>query len=86
MTAEHSSHAMQTVRLKLDRQTLRHIKELAAARNCTVEQFLQDLVAELEKPADPLLGLFRDEPELLDQVVQDAMRDRETRPLRLAGE
>jgi hypothetical protein len=85
MTAERSTQATQSVQLKLDRRTLRHIKELAAARNCTVEQFLQNLVAGLEKP-DPLLGLFRDAPEVLDQVVQDAMRDRETRPLRLARE
>jgi putative addiction module CopG family antidote len=31
---------------------------------------------------DPLWGMFRDEPELIDQVVQDAMRDRRTIPLR----
>lgn len=32
---------------------------------------------------DPLLGLFADEPELMDEVVESAMRDREVRPLRL---
>lgn len=32
---------------------------------------------------DPLLGLFADEPELMDEVVESAMRDRETRPLRV---
>ena len=31
---------------------------------------------------DPLWGIFRDEPELIDQIVQDAMRDRQTVPLR----
>ncbi len=31
--------------------------------------------------SDPLWGMFRDEPELMDQIVQDAMRDRRTVPL-----
>ena len=31
---------------------------------------------------DPLWGMFRDEPELMDQIAQDAMRDRRTVPLR----
>jgi hypothetical protein len=34
-------------------------------------------------PPGELLGLFRDEPELLDRIVEDAMADRETQPLRL---
>ena len=40
------------------------------------------------KPAatDELLGLFRDEPELLDQIVEEAMSARETQPLRLPRE
>ncbi len=35
---------------------------------------------------DELLGLFRDEPELLDEIVEDAMKTRETQPLRLPRE
>jgi hypothetical protein len=33
-------------------------------------------------PGD-LIGLFRDEPDLLDEIVEDAMKARETQPLRL---
>ena len=40
----------------------------------------------VEKPSDELLGLFRDDPELLDQIVQEAMSARETQPLRLPRE
>ena len=36
--------------------------------------------------ADALLGLFRDEPELLDQIVEEAMSAREAQPLRLPRE
>ncbi len=35
---------------------------------------------------DPLWGMFRDEPQVIDQIVQDAMRDRQTIPLRVATE
>src|SRR5260370_34549715 len=36
-----------------------------------------------EESTDALLGLFRDEPELLDQIVVEAMSARETQPPRL---
>ena len=35
---------------------------------------------------DELLGLIRDEPELLDEIVEDTMKARKTQPLRLARE
>lgn len=36
---------------------------------------------------DPLLGIFNEAPELLDEVVEEAMKIREERPWRLpAGE
>ena len=41
---------------------------------------------EPESLTDPLLGLFREEPELLDQIVEDALTARETQPLRLSRE
>ena len=42
--------------------------------------------AAAEKSTDELLGLFRDEPELLDQIVEEAMSAGETQPLRLPRE
>jgi hypothetical protein len=42
--------------------------------------------AAAEKSTDELLGLFRDEPEVLDQLVEEAMSARETQPLRLPRE
>lgn len=36
---------------------------------------------------DPILGMFRDDAQLLDEVVEEAMKTREERPWRLpAGE
>ena len=37
------------------------------------------------KTEDDLLGLFADEPELIDRIVSDAMTARETHPLRTPG-
>ena len=34
--------------------------------------------------ADPLLGSMSDHAELMDQIVEDAMRHREQQPLRLS--
>jgi hypothetical protein len=36
---------------------------------------------EKEKP-DPVIGLFADEPELMEKVIELVYRDRETAPLR----
>lgn len=38
---------------------------------------------EERRAKNPLLGMMADEPELMDDIAQSAMRDRETRPLRL---
>jgi hypothetical protein len=82
MATERDVPLTETVILKLDRRTLRHLEEWAAARKCTVEQFLENLITRMDQPPDPLLGLFRDAPEVLDQVVEEAMSARATHPLR----
>ncbi len=51
-------------------------------RDQVVRQALEEFKLRHMPPHDPLLGLFADEPELMDEVVEAAMRDRETRPLR----
>jgi predicted transcriptional regulator len=43
-----------------------------------IQLYLKQLAA-----VDPLLGLFTDEAELIAQVAEDAMRSRETTPLRV---
>jgi putative addiction module CopG family antidote len=35
---------------------------------------------------DPLWGMFREDPQLIDQIVQDAMRDRRSIPLRVSAD
>ena len=67
--------------------------QVAEGRYPSEDAVLEDALAQLrerETPPssdrtlenDPLWGMFRDEPELMDQVIQDAMRDRGILPLR----
>ena len=71
-----------TAQLKLDNETLRKLEQVAAARDCSVQEFLENYITQINQPTDPLLGLFRDDSALLDQVVEEAMVARANRPLR----
>lgn len=78
---------MDSVVVELDPQTSERARRLAQARGTTVTALVQSLITQLdsgEAAQDSLLGLFADEPALLDHVVEQAMQTRETQPLRLA--
>jgi hypothetical protein len=75
------------VKLDLDNQTFESIQRIAARRRATVETLIQDLVRRLvaiETTDDPLLGMFAQEPDLMDAVTAAAMSARENDPLRLS--
>ena len=76
---------MTTIELKLDDKTLERVKHIAARRRATVETFIEDMVQRLVtiEAEDPLLGMFAQEPHLMDAVVASVMQARETDPLRL---
>ena len=79
---------MERIELEVDAETLERARRVAASRHCTIEQLLRDLITELgpaKDTADAFLGMLADEPELMDQVVESAMRAREAHPLRRAG-
>ncbi len=76
---------MDTVVIELDPQTSERARRLAQARGISMTALVQTLIAQLDRDTgtpDALLGLFADEPALLDQVVAQAMQTRETLPLR----
>ena len=62
-------------------ESRRFVEELKALSPPLLAQKIEELRAK-----NPLLGLFADEPDLVDEVVESAMRDRETRPLRLPAD
>jgi antitoxin component of RelBE/YafQ-DinJ toxin-antitoxin module len=72
---------METVQLRLDERTLQRARDIARQRGYSLDELLVQLLQQLEAP-DPLLGLFADEPELLDQITEAAMTSRERDALR----
>jgi hypothetical protein len=79
---------METRELQLDEETLARARRLAASRQVTVEELIKEALAQLETPAsteDPILGMFADVPELIDEIVEEAMQARERHPLRSGG-
>jgi hypothetical protein len=78
---------VETIELQLDEQTLEQARELAAARHVSVEDLLREALSHLSAPPaedDPITGMFADEPELLDRIVEEAMQARERDPFRLS--
>ncbi len=79
---------MEHIELLLDEDTVKRARKLAADRGCTLEQLIADLLKQAEfslLTRDLYLGMFADEPELLDRVVESAMQAREDHPLRAAS-
>jgi hypothetical protein len=79
---------MEKVELYLDAPTLERTRRLAHDRGATIEQFLTQLIEQLDAAdrSDTVLGSFSDEPDVLDQVIEDAMRARETQVLKYTGD
>jgi hypothetical protein len=76
---------MVTIQVHLDEETLHRAQSLAEARNCSVEDLLRDLLAGCDAVGTsgvPLLGMFADDPELIDEIVEAAMKDRAEQPMR----
>lgn len=76
---------MEKLELQLDEQTLARALQLAASRHCTLKDLIKQIIEQLgadEAANDPILGMFADEPELMDQVMESAMTARELHPLR----
>ena len=76
---------MTKIEVQLDEQTLARAMKLAESRHCTLDELIRDVIEKLEafKVGDePFLGMFADEPELIDQVMESVMMAREAHPLR----
>ncbi len=76
---------MKTIELQIDDQPFEQVQRLAEARQYSLQALIIEIIEQLAKispKANPLLGMFAQEPELLDQVLEAAMRSRETVPLR----
>lgn len=76
---------METIELQLDFQTLERARQVAASQQCTLEELLTSLIEQLgtdQSEPDSLVGMFADEPHLMDEIATSAMQSREASPLR----
>jgi hypothetical protein len=76
---------MTKIEVQLDEQTLARAMKLAESRHCTLDELIRDMIENLEAfevGDEPFLGMFADEPELIDQVMESVMMAREAHPLR----
>ncbi len=77
------------IELQLDQHTLELARRAAESRHFTLEALVQEiirLVAASEVINEPLVGMFAQEPELLDEVVESAMMARERDLIRVSDE
>ena len=71
---------MKTLELKLDESTFQQATRLATHYQWTLEELFVQALNKLKTPSsndDPILGLFSEEPELIDEIVESAMQTRE---------
>jgi len=76
---------MTKIEVQLDEQTLAHAIKLAKSRHCTLDELIKEIIENLETfqtANESFVGMFSDEPELIDQIMEAVMMTRETHPLR----
>jgi hypothetical protein len=74
---------METIEIQLDEQTLNRARTLAQAQSRTLEELIKEFIEQLgtvKRKNDMVLGMFADEPELIDEALESAMRGREEHP------
>ena len=77
-----------TLKVSMPTGTYRAVQQAAEQKHKTESDVVVEAVQvylEQSAQADPLVGLFADEPDLIDEIASEAMRGRENTPLRLSG-
>ncbi len=72
--------------ITVDDETYELAERLALRKGVTVGEAVTEVVRDrIEAPLDPMaiLGCLADEADFLDQLVEEALRDRLTAPLRM---
>ncbi|MBN3875552.1 MULTISPECIES: hypothetical protein [unclassified Nostoc] len=70
---------MEKIELELDRLTFERAKTLAIVNQSTLSELISHVIerlAEVQKKNDPLMGLYADVPEIVDEIVAEAMEKR----------
>lgn len=70
---------MEKIELELDRLTFERAKTLAIVNQSTLSELISHVIerlAEIQEKKDPLMGLYADVPEIVDDIVAEAMEKR----------
>ncbi|MBD2510213.1 hypothetical protein H6G91_23450 [Nostoc muscorum FACHB-395] len=70
---------MEKIELELDRLTFERAKTLAIVNQSTLSKLITHVIerlAEIQEQKDPLMGLYADVPEIVDEIVAEAMEKR----------
>jgi len=70
---------MTKIEVELDQQTLESAKLLAESRQSTVSELIAEVIKLLaiqKREKDPWLGLVADEPELVGEILEEALKNR----------
>jgi hypothetical protein len=70
---------MAKIEIELDEETLERAKFLPEFRKCRLPELIAEVIKLLAAPnvaKDPWMGLFGDEPDLVDEILEDALRNR----------
>jgi hypothetical protein len=75
---------VEKIELQIDEKTLEKAYALAKSRHCDLSELIAYAIDKLtvtEPPKDRLLGLFADDPESVDEMLEEVMKDRAAHPL-----
>lgn len=75
---------MKKIELQLDEKILEKARWYASSRNCKLSELIAyaiDKLAATEAANYPLLGLFADDPESVDEMLEEVIKDRAAHPL-----
>ncbi|MDZ7963618.1 MAG: hypothetical protein RM368_01370 [Nostoc sp. DedSLP03] len=70
---------MERIELELDRLTFERAKTLAIVNKSTLSELISHVIerlAEVQEKNNPLMGLYADVPEIVDEIVAEAMEKR----------
>lgn len=76
---------MKTLEVQVDEQSLERARRVVEGQQITLEALPRGVIERMGAPAgsdDPYLGMFADEPDLVDSMLESAMRASETHALR----
>ncbi|MDB9344980.1 hypothetical protein PN456_15655 [Nodularia spumigena CS-586/05] len=70
---------MKKIEVEVDRLTFERAKTLAIVNQSSLSELITHVIerlAEIQEKKDPLMGLYADVPEIVDEILAEAMEKR----------